>query len=47
MQLGSGDPALIWEANAYHMKALADCEISRAGAVEAYEAARAVNNEAK
>ena len=43
MKLGSDDPVLIWQANAYHMKALAGCELSRAGAVSAYEAARQLN----
>lgn len=45
--LGSDDPALIWEANAYHMKALADCSGAHGGAVAAYDKARAINNGVK
>ena len=41
--LGSDDPALIWTANTYHMKALADCAINHSAIVQAYEAARKLN----
>jgi hypothetical protein len=43
MALGSDDPSAVWQANTYHMRALADCEIARAGAVSAYDKARGVN----
>ena len=45
MPLGSGEIPVLFDRNEYHQAKLAECEVRRAAAVKAYEAARAVNNQ--
>ena len=46
MQLGDGEIPTLKDRNEYHQAKLAECEIRRRAAVEAYEKARTANNEA-
>lgn len=43
MLLVNGELATLVDSLTYHQQALAECEVKRAGAVQAYEAARAAS----
>jgi len=44
MLLKDGELATLVDSLTYHQQALAECEVKRAAAVDAYDAARAINN---
>ena len=44
MPLGSGEIPVLKDRNEYHQAKLAECEVRRRAAVDAYETARGRNN---